>query len=34
MAGVGIMLRDLTLAEIRFNSLLGKRRGWHYKQGQ
>ena len=27
-SGVGIMPRDLTLAEIRSNTLLGRRRGW------
>ena len=31
---VGIVLRDLALAEIRSNPLLGKRRGWHYNLGQ
>ena len=33
-SGVGIMLRDLTLAEIRLNTLIGRRRGWHYNRGQ
>ena len=31
---VGIVPRDLTLAEIRSNPLLDRRRGWHYKRGQ
>ena len=33
-SGVGIMPRDLTLAEIRLNTLIGIRRGWHYNRGQ
>ena len=33
-SGVGIMPRYLTLAEIRSNTLIGRRRGWHYKRGQ
>ena len=28
-SGVGIVPRDLALAEIRSNHLLGRRRGWH-----
>ena len=32
--GVGIVPRELTWAGIRFNPLLGRRRGWHYIQGQ
>ena len=31
--GVGIVPRDLTLAEIRSNPSLGRRRGWHYNRG-
>ena len=30
---VGIVPRDLALATIRSNPLLGKRRGWHYNRG-
>ena len=33
-SGVGIVPRDLTLAEIRSNTLIGRRRGWHYNRGQ
>ena len=32
-SGVGIMPRDLTLAEIRSNTLIGRSRGWHYNRG-
>ena len=32
--GVGIVPRDLTVAEIRSNPSLGRRRGWHYNRGQ
>ena len=31
--GVGIVPRDLTLAEIRSNPLFGRMRGWHYNRG-
>ena len=33
-SGFGIMPQDLTLAEIRSNTLIGIRRGWHYNWGQ
>ena len=32
--GVGIVPRDLTLAEIRSDPLVGRMRGWHYNRGQ
>ena len=31
---VGIVPRDLPLAGIRSNTLIGRRRGWHYYRGQ
>ena len=33
-AGVGIVQRDLTSAEIRCNPLLGRRLGWQYNRRQ